>query len=153
MAQWIAHLTSDQKVAGLSPAWVNFFFCHISSNKQNLNWIYIWISGIMSFFYTLYHWYIPQSDLWIVLISEVWPSGVMDSASEFGSEGCRFKSCLGWFFCFIASNNQNLNWIYILISGLMTYCYTLYHWFIPPSVSWVSFIHSTINIFLQMIYE
>ena len=24
-----------------------------------------------------------------------WPSGAMDSASDFGSEGCRFESCLG----------------------------------------------------------
>ena len=25
----------------------------------------------------------------------LWPSGAMDSASDFGSEGCRFESCLG----------------------------------------------------------
>ena len=32
----------------------------------------------------------------------IWPSGAMDSASDFGSEGCRFESCLGRLFTFVS---------------------------------------------------
>ena len=39
-----------------------------------------------------------------VYIGNLWPGGVMDSASDFGSEGCGFKSHLGRYFL----NKSNL---------------------------------------------
>ena len=50
---------------------------------------------------------------------QAWPSGVMDSASDFGSEGCGFKSHLGRYFLlqYIAYYSFSLASFFVLISN------------------------------------
>ena len=101
VAQWIAHLTSDQKVAGSSPVWValSVLFCKYFDFKSNFvalistrgqepcHRLLLYQQWSLNIFFHL----LKQQNC----KNHSWPSGAMDSASDFGSEGCRFESCLG----------------------------------------------------------
>ena len=55
VAQWIAHLTSDQKVAGSSPVWVDMYFLCFTGNNKNVYGIQILITDTMISTLMLHH--------------------------------------------------------------------------------------------------
>ena len=98
MAQWIAHLTSDQKVAGSSPVWValSVLFCKYFDFKSNFVALISTRGQEPCHRLLLYQQWSLNIILFHLLKQQnyryhLWPSGTMDSASDFGSEGCRFK--------------------------------------------------------------
>ena len=98
MAQWITRLTTNQKTAGSNPARV-VFFIHLH------NVINPFVHAMKQFeSFCCLSLYTHLSTLQINWLqnytSSSWPCGVMDNASDFGSEDCRFESCQGHFFLF-----------------------------------------------------
>ena len=109
MAQWITRLTTDQKIAGSNPARVIFFLLaihnHIRLSIHLHNVINPFVHAMKQFeSFCCLSLYTHLSTLQINWLqnytSSSWPCGVMDNASDFGSEDCRFESCQGRFFLF-----------------------------------------------------
>ena len=103
MAQWIRRLTTDQEIAGSSPARVGvkkhsfcsfttFFIC-----KKTFCVMRVVIGLIKACLYVLSERDMKKCGVEVEGLDERRPCGPMDKASDFGSEDCRFESCQGRF--------------------------------------------------------